>query len=107
MNCPLPLISPLSAALPVWEKELEEDEDRVFIIDGIKNGFRLTEENLDVKSVECNNYVSATRSDRIQVVESQLKEEIKLGHFIKTAKKPIIVNAIGDVPKNNIPRDTL
>ena len=30
-------------ALPVWEKELEGDEDRDFIINGIKYGFKLVD----------------------------------------------------------------
>ena len=85
----------------MWEDELEADEDKLYIFNGLKYGFRLTDADQDIKSVEYSNYVSATRPDRVQLVESQLKEEIKMGHFIQTSKKPTIVNAIGAVPKDN------
>lgn len=47
----------------------------------------------------CNNYKSATcPQNRIQV-ESQIKEELRLGRYIITPHKPTIVSALGAIPK--------
>ena len=57
IHCPQAITSPISAALSKWEEELEADEDNVYILNGEKNGFRLTGVDQEVKSVKCNNYV--------------------------------------------------
>ncbi len=85
----------------MWERELKFDPDKNYILDGIQHGFRLTEPGMDIKQVECANYSSATRPDRKNIVEKQLKAEIQQGHLITTPHKPTIINAIGAVPKEN------
>lgn len=100
---PIPTSSPLTKYIDVWQKELADDRDKEFILDGIRHGFRLTDPDQDIKEVECANYQSATRPDRRPIVEQQLKEEISKGYIITTSKKPRIINAIGAVPKDNSP----
>ena len=43
-----------------WLKELEQDEDKDFLIDGITNGFELIPADSALAPAEMDNYISAT-----------------------------------------------
>lgn len=53
------------------------------------------------KSVEENNYLSATNEKIKMVVEKQIIEEINNGHYKVATSKPVIVSALGAIPKKN------
>lgn len=83
-----------------WEIELQEDPDRDFLLDGIREGFHIINPGSVFKPAEMPNYRSATVINR-QKVEAQLRTEIDEGHYIITPKKPAIVSALGAIPKPN------
>ena len=70
-----------SLALDVWTTELDDDPDKDFLLQGIAEGFRLTDEHSVFQPAFQNNYTSATgRTNRIQV-ESQIQYELSLIGF--------------------------
>lgn len=47
----------------------------------------------------CVNYQSATCQQNRDKVEAQLKEEIRLGHYVTTQEDPLIISSLGAIPK--------
>ena len=80
-------------------KELEDDPDREFLIDGIANGFQLILADAKLQPAEMNNYMSATNSTVRDQVEQTLLEEIQDDNYIVTDTKPTIVRALGAISK--------
>ncbi len=100
MNQPLPVFaSPLTENLELWEKELESDCDKDFLLDGIRNGFRITTEGSVFKEVECQNYRSATHGHKDQV-EEQIYNDLDGGNYILADTKPTILSSLGAIPKS-------
>ncbi|MCP4932897.1 MAG: hypothetical protein GY927_01530 [bacterium] len=84
-----------------WEHELEDDPDRLFILDGIKNGFRIVNENSVPVSACVENYKSAMDSPFREKVEDQLLSEILAGNYQPCSSAPTIISALGAIPKPN------
>jgi hypothetical protein len=82
-----------------WEQELENDIDKYFLLDGIKNGFKIRNIDQDPVAVEKENYNSATCPENRNLVEKQILTEIEEGRYIVTQDKPIIVSALGAIRK--------
>ena len=54
------------------------------ILEGIESGFNILDKDTNnVKSVEIENHLSATRPDRRDKVEKILREELSLGHHYR------------------------
>ena len=49
----------------VWEEELQDDVDRTFILNGIKNGFDITDPALSLKAIELDNHFSASEASNL------------------------------------------
>uniref|UniRef100_A0A1I8ID48 SAP domain-containing protein n=1 Tax=Macrostomum lignano TaxID=282301 RepID=A0A1I8ID48_9PLAT len=88
----------------VWREELagtEMPEDRVrFVLDGVKNGFRITNKVMDCKNhTEMANHRSATIHQ--QAVEAQVRQELKQDRYrrCQAGNRPLIVSALGAIPK--------
>lgn len=82
-----------------WESELQNDRDSSFLLDGIKNGFRLSEPNSVFESAHQKNHPSAFRYK--QEVEKELVNQVKLGHYVLTKNKPSIVSGLAAIPKDD------
>ena len=85
-----------------WEFYLPpNDPKREFIMEGIKNGFKLSE--LDkpdpARPVLMKNYFSAFKYRN--AVEHQILEEIENGRYLLVKNPPKIVSALGAIPKKN------
>ena len=85
--------------IDIWERELACDEDKDFILEGLRSGFRIIEPDAKLESAECDNYKSTTCHDNIDLVETQIREEITAGRYVVCSHKPTIVSALGAVPK--------
>lgn len=85
----------------VWEKELEGDPDRAFILTGICEGFRIIDDDAVLPDVEVQNYHSATGTDSRALVEKQIQSEIAEGRYRIVKEKPMMVSALGAVPKSD------
>ena len=88
-------------ALPVWEKELEGDEDRDFIINGIKYGFKLVDgPTTRIEKLRSDNHSSAIKyADK---VEKRIKEEIADRNYVITEDKEVtLVSPLAAIEKQN------
>lgn len=82
-----------------WKSELQNDRDCKFLIDGIQNGFRITERDSVFVNVHQKNHPSAMQH-KIEV-EKELKHQIELGNYVIASKKPTIVSALAAIPKDD------
>ena len=80
---------------------LSGDCDEQFLIKGISHGFDIVVSgNISkAKPVICKNYKSVTDVNVRSQVEKQLCSEIAKGHYLITDTKPLIVSALGAIPK--------
>ena len=79
---------------------LKDDWDKEFILDGVKNGFKIVDDTTKFVDVSCENYRSATTEFKAQT-ERQILTEITHGHYVFTDHKPKVVSALGAIPKSN------
>ena len=90
----------VSALIPeAWEQELKGDIDEIFLLDGIRNGFRIRNSDVEPITVEQDNYNSAINKDVRDRVEKQILDEIREGRYVVTNIKPKIVSALGAIEK--------
>ena len=90
-----------------WSELLpNSDFDYNFIIEGVKNGFNIMNNLSDLsfmhnfgEPVICNNYKSALNNT--VKVEKQLLSEFALGNYQLSNTPPLLVSALGDIPKRN------
>ena len=92
----------LTEKIDEWQVLLQEDEDRDFLLDGIRNGFSIIDEGAVFQESLSKNYVSATHTFFDQA-DKQITKEIENGHYFLTDVKPTIVSAIGAIPKKDSP----
>ena len=88
--------------LPAWEEELQDDEDRDFLLHGLKNGFPLVDNNdtADISTVRSQNHNSIYQHR--DKVELKLTEEIEDGNYIPVAESTVkIISPLAAVPKND------
>jgi hypothetical protein len=84
----------------VWEEELKDDIDRHYLLNGITEGFRISDVDVkDVKNVEQDNH-SSTNKYRDQV-ESELLDQLKVGNYVITNTKPVIVSPLAAIMKDS------
>ena len=82
-----------------WIAELESDDDKEFLLDGIINGFELIPADSTLSPAEMDNYSSSTKPEARDKVEQTLREEIAEGNYIITHARPTIISALSAVPK--------
>ena len=80
-------------------KELQGDLYREFLLTGIVHGFQLVPANAYLQPAEMDYHRSATDLAVRDQVESTLLEEIAAGNYMVAMEKPIIVSALGAIPK--------
>ena len=85
----------------IWAKELANDLDRDFILKGVREGFDLIPRDTTVLPAFTKNNRSEVRPGAKEQIEEQLCKGLSLGHFGSSNTPPIIVNAIGAVPKRD------
>ena len=88
----------VSAALDAWSRELMDDDDRTYILAGIKDGFRLVDDDNYGPATCMSNYRSTTVHNR-KLVENRIREEIAAGNYVVTSVKPLACSALGAIPK--------
>lgn len=91
------------ASLPidVWTKELHNDPDKEFLLQGISEGFRLTDKQSQFTPARQPNYSSATGKENRRKVEQQIQFELDHGHYRRCDTPPTIVSALGAIPKQD------
>ena len=91
----------MTACIENWKKELFNDIDKTFILDGICSGFKILDDIATLHDIDCGNYRSSTCPENFKQVQLQVLEEINKGHYIVSTTKPKMVSAKGAVPKKN------
>ena len=97
---PFPKASDMTLHYADWERYLVDDFNSEFILEGVRNGFKIVESDLEFDSTFCKNYRSATLVSKAQS-EKQILVEIDKGRYVITNKPPRVVSAIGAIPKIN------
>ena len=94
--------NPLRQCFYVWQNELNSDIDKQFILDGILNGFSIivNDNVVNVLPAFCGNYKSVLSHNVKSKVEKQIIDEINLNRYVVCLEKPLIVSALGAIPKS-------
>ena len=79
--------SPVTECILVWEKELVDDPDKDFILDGLKNGFKLIDKGATADPSCTKNYKSAYITNKDET-EQQIQNEIQKGRYIISETPP-------------------
>ncbi len=82
-----------------WEEELPSGyPQRDWLLAGIKHGFHIVKpEEILSKEVYCENYLN----DHQALVEKQIQFELDHGHYKPVPVKPLVVSALGAIPKKD------
>lgn len=90
-----------SLRLSAWESNLPAgDPHRDFIIEGVREGFHIVNTQQVIPAV-LSNYKSATNPLIHDMVEAQIGEEIANGRYVVPSQPPILISAIGAIPKRD------
>lgn len=73
---------PLSQNFATWDILLHGDKDYDYILDGIKNGFRIVDNVQVTQNVYCHNYKSACDDSVRTEVENQILTELAVGNYV-------------------------
>lgn len=84
-----------------WTIELECDCDQDFLLYGILNGFNIINVGAKLEDVLIKNHKSATDPAVREAMDNIILNEIAEGNYVPTSVKPIIVSALGAVPKSD------
>lgn len=95
MDCPL--------RFHAWKQELASDQDRDFILDGLRYGFKLIPESNPsfINDYESDNYSSATCPEFKPDMGRLFSQELTLGRISQVDIKPRCVHPMGRVPKED------
>lgn len=90
----------ISDKLVVWEKELAEDHDREYLLEGIKYGFRISDISLETKiSKVCSkNHPSAINHQTL--VDQELRQQLSVGNYVCSQVPPLIISPLGAIEKD-------
>lgn len=77
------------------------DENADFILSGILNGFRIVDEDAEIKSYFRSNYSSILQGSFMDQMSSNIELEEKLGKITRVDTRPYCVHAIGGVRKKD------
>lgn len=92
--------SPSGLCLAAWEEELENDDDRDFILNGLRNGFDIIDSDACPAVVECENHKSASPgSPYYKDATAQVLKEIEMGHYKVVSDPPDIISPMAAIPK--------
>jgi len=86
----------------VWKhpkQELVADKDSQFLLDGVQNGFYLSDDNSVVAKAEARNHKSA--NDHRELVEQELIDQINMGNYVVASTQPAIVSPLAAIPKKD------
>lgn len=87
--------------LQAWEEELESDIDKEFLLQGVSQGFHIISPDSDITPVEVKNHRSAVDPKVRPFVQKLIRAEIESGNYILCDNKPLVVSALGAVPKSD------
>ena len=87
-----------------WDYYLNFEEDvdlKMYLSNGIQNGFPIVDRDVCIESYRCSNYKSVMSGPAFQCINDLILEEIKQGKYIKADFLPHCIHALGAVPKSD------
>ena len=79
---------------------MEDDQDREFILNGIKFGFDIVDAESDISEVICANHPSARpQSPLYEKASAQVRAEIECGNYRICDSPPAIISPMAAIPK--------
>ena len=78
--------------------ELTDDIDSEYLLNGIRNGFKIIDSDFLQGKMHQNNYRSTAGDNKLKV-EKRILEEIVKENYVIVDKKPLVTSALGAVPK--------
>ena len=102
-NFSIPPLEDSPLCFHAWDKELSDDPDRIFILDGLRFGFKLMLESDPscIVAYESDNYSSATCPDFKPEMDSLFTKELALGRISMVQTKSRCLHPIGCVPEKD------
>ena len=86
--------------LTAWKRELHNDYDKEFLLNGIKSRFNIIDPKASPTSVELSNHPSARASNPLyKKATDQNLEELRKGNYVHAPSPPVIVSPLGVIPK--------
>ena len=86
--------------LAAWEEELQDDEDRDFILNGITHGFDIIDKDATPRPVESDNHKSAQSGGPLyDQATAQILKEVQMGSYEVVSEPHLIVSPQGVIPK--------
>ena len=83
-----------------WQEELGDDPDKDFILDGIKHGFNIIDEEIEISPVRCGNHLSAQPGSPLyDKATKQVLKEIENGNYVFCDTPPQIISPMAAIPK--------
>ena len=82
-----------------WSKELHNDIDKNYLLDGIQYGFSIVDREVVVKNVETNNHASCRTGTNKHRIEQMLRLEISNGRYVPVNTKPDICSPLAAIDK--------
>lgn len=79
------------------------DFDKEFILNGVRDGFRITDAGASFKAAHAPNNKSAICKDNFAKVEAQILKEIEDGAYVCVSDKPTIISPFGCTEKKGSP----
>ena len=88
-----------------WHKMLFSGElpdfDALFILDGVLNGFKVTDPEALIPIYDCQNYKSCFAMDYASKLNNILLTELETGKVSISSSKPTQIHSLGAIPKPN------
>lgn len=85
-----------------WAKELTDDIDKEFILNGVSGGFDNVYINAVPHKAEQNNHASMQSSSNFYSKGClKIKDEMELKNYVKVSKKTVVISSLGALPKSD------
>lgn len=85
-----------SLSYDLWHEELGDDPDRAFILEGIKHGFDVIDQEVEITPVRGSNHLSAQPwSPFYDKATQQVLKEIENGNYVFCDTPPKIISPNG------------
>ena len=80
--------------------ELQNDQDKEFILNGLREGFSIVDTPVhQIPPSSTANHSSALSPENRSKVEEKIREELSEGHYVITDHTPRITSALAAIPK--------
>ena len=85
-----------------WVKELKNDPDEKFLLNGVKYGFDIIDRDIQIKPIKSKNHPSAQPGSQLyEKATTQILKETENGNYVICDTTPEIISPMAAIPKPN------